>query len=162
MTPMPPGNESRIGSVPPSILLVDDSQSDIDLTLMALQRSGMRRQVKVISNGKDALEWLFSVAKRTDASVHMPALVLLDVKMPGLDGFDVLRRIRENPSTRTVPVVLFSSSREDSDLVRGYEGGANAFVRKPSSFEDLVETTRRLREFWLEINEQPSTFGLPD
>jgi len=141
-----------------SILLVDDSQSDIDLTMMALNRSGMKLPVVVKSNGKEALEWLFEIAAKPDAYIRIPNLVLLDVKMPGIDGFEVLKRIRENPVTRLIPVVMFSSSREDSDLLKGYDIGANAFVLKPTSFKDLVETTRRLREFWLEINEPPSSF----
>ncbi|MEN9306854.1 MAG: hypothetical protein RL173_786 [Fibrobacterota bacterium] len=140
-----------------SILLIDDSQSDIELTMMALQRSGMKLPVVVKSNGKEALDWLFEVASLPDAYIRIPNLVLLDVKMPGLDGFEVLRKIRENPITRLIPVVMFSSSREDSDLLKGYDIGANAFVLKPTSFKDLVETTRRLREFWLEINEPPSS-----
>lgn len=156
---MPNAPDARLGTRKPSILLVDDSPSDIDLTLMALKRSGMNRPVTVKPNGKDAIAWLVEVASSPDALSRLPSLVLLDVKMPGMDGFDVLRRIRENPLTRTIPVVLFSSSREDSDLLKGYHGGANAFVRKPSSFEDLVDTTRRLREFWLEINEPPSSLS---
>jgi two-component system, response regulator len=140
-----------------SILLIDDSPSDIELTTMALNRSGMKLPVVVKSNGKEALEWLFEIAAKPDAMLRIPSLVLLDVKMPGIDGFEVLKRIRENPVTRLIPVVMFSSSREDSDLLKGYHTGANAFVLKPTSFTDLVETARRLREFWLEINEPPSS-----
>ena len=140
-----------------SILLIDDNQSDIELTMMALERSGMKHPVVVKSNGKEALDWLFEVAALPDAYIRIPNLDLLDVKMPGLDGFEVLKRIRGNPITRLIPVVMFSSSREDSDLLKGYDIGANAFVLKPTSFKDLVETTRRLREFWLEINEPPSS-----
>lgn len=140
-----------------SILLVDDNPSDIELTLMALERSGMHRPVVVKSSGKEAIEWLFGLAAHPETAPQIPSLILLDVKMPGIDGFEVLRRIRENPVTQVIPVVMFSSSREDSDLLKGYKIGANAFVLKPTSFKDLVDTARRLREFWLEINEPPSS-----
>jgi two-component system response regulator len=137
-----------------TILLVEDNVDDVELTLRAFQTSAVRPEIHVTRDGTEALESLFGSTDRPPPAV-LPALVLLDLKLPGLSGFDVLSVIRANPRTRMLPVVILTSSAELVDLVTGYGLGANSYVRKPTSFRDLVAAAQSISAYWLALNEAP-------
>jgi two-component system response regulator len=148
---MSPGTMSR-----KVILLVEDSADDEALTLRALSRNNIGNEVVVARDGEEALEWLFATGRHADRDNRdQPALVLLDLKLPKIDGLEVLRRIRERPETRLVPVVILTSSREDQDRLRGYLNGANSYIRKPIDFAHFVEAVRQVGLYWLVLNEPP-------
>jgi two-component system response regulator len=148
---MSPGTTSR-----KVILLVEDSADDEALTLRALSRNNIGNEVVVARDGEEALEWLFATGRHADRDNRdQPALVLLDLKLPKIDGLEVLRRIRERPETRLVPVVILTSSREDQDRLRGYLNGANSYIRKPIDFAHFVEAVRQVGLYWLVLNEPP-------
>ena len=131
------------------ILLVEDNPDDIELTLRAFRKSNIANEVLVARDGEEALEMLLG-GKRV-----LPALVLLDLKLPKIEGMEVLHRIRENESIRLLPVVILTSSREENDLIKGYLGGANSYIRKPVDFERFIEAVKTLGVYWLILNEPP-------
>jgi two-component system response regulator len=135
------------------ILLVEDNPDDAELTMLALQENGIGNDVVTARNGEEALEYLFGHAG--DEVAELPALTLLDLKLPKVDGFEVLRRVRADPRTRTTPIVVLTSSKRDQDLVESYGYGANAYVRKPVGFTQFSEAVRALGLFWLIFNEPP-------
>ncbi|AKI99342.1 two-component system response regulator [Archangium gephyra] len=143
-------------SSPQSILLVEDNPDDVDLTQRAFLRAGVTRPLEVVEDGMDALDYLFGRgAFAYRAQEPLPALVLLDLKLPRLDGHEVLRQIRANPRTRFLPVVILTSSDEEKDLVESYSHGCNSYVRKPVSYTEFVEAARQLGIYWLELNRSP-------
>jgi two-component system response regulator len=131
------------------ILLVEDNEDDVDLTLRAFKKASVTAKVEVVRDGVEALEFLFG------ASASLPDLVLLDLNLPRVDGFEVLRRIRADERTRLLPVVILTSSNEEADLVRGYTGGANSYVRKPVDYAEFIEAARQLSLYWLLRNVAP-------
>lgn len=140
----------------PSILLVEDNPDDVDLTQRAFQRAGFPRPLDVVEDGLEALDYLFgrgAFAHR--AQEPLPSLVLLDLKLPRLDGHQVLRQIRADARTRFLPVVILTSSDEEKDLVESYSQGCNSYVRKPVSYTEFVEAARQLGVYWLELNRTP-------
>ena len=138
------------------ILLIEDSADDEALTLRALSRNKIGNEVIVARDGEEALEWLFATGRHADRDHRQqPALVLLDLKLPKIDGLEVLRRIRERTETRLVPVVILTSSREEQDRLRGYLNGANSYIRKPIDFAHFVEAVRQVGLYWLVLNEPP-------
>jgi DNA-binding response OmpR family regulator len=138
------------------ILLVEDNQDDEALTIRALVRNNIGNEVIVARDGEEALEWLFCTGHYATRDPHdQPALVLLDLKLPKVDGLEVLRRIRDAAETRLVPVVILTSSREEQDRLHGYINGANSYVRKPIDFAHFVEAVRQLGLYWLVLNEPP-------
>jgi two-component system response regulator len=138
------------------ILLVEDNPDDVDLTLRAFRRAGITRPVDVATDGVEAVDYLFAQgAFAHRAGAPLPAVVLLDLKLPRLDGHEVLRRIRSDARTRLLPVVILTSSLEEADLLRGYSGGANSYVRKPVSYTEFVEAARQLGVYWLDLNRVP-------
>jgi two-component system response regulator len=138
------------------ILLVEDNPDDVDLTLRAFRKAGVSRRLEVVADGVEALDYLFAQGAHADrAGQPPPVLVLLDLKLPRLDGHEVLRRIREDPRTRLLPVVILTSSLEESDLVRSYGSGCNSYVRKPVSYTEFVEAVRQLGLYWLVLNREP-------
>jgi len=141
-----------------TILLVEDNPDDAALTLRAFQRSEIPNPVHVASDGLEAIDWL--TERTLESEPRLPSLILLDLNMPRMDGFETLQRIRMNPKTRHVPVVVLTSSREDSDLTRAYALGANSYIRKPVDFREFVEVTRQLGRYWLALNELPSPRAL--
>jgi two-component system response regulator len=138
------------------ILLVEDNADDVELTLRAFQRAGIHHPVEVVSDGVEALEFLFAQgAHAARAGRPLPAVVLLDLNLPRLDGHEVLRRIRADARTRLLPVVILTSSVEEEDVARGYGGGCNSYVRKPVSYTEFVEAARQLGIYWLNLNRTP-------
>lgn len=136
----------------PTILVVDDDRMDVELILDAFTEVGVSASIRVARSGAEALEQTLSP---TDPL--RPDLVLLDIKMPGLDGHQVLERFRQAPTMRRVPVVVFSSSAEESDVARSYDGGANAYIRKPASWSGYVDIVRAIDVWWLGHNVSPPT-----
>lgn len=132
-----------------TLLLVEDNPDDEALTLRALHKNGILNPVTVAHDGAEALEYL------SDIAAELPSVVLLDLKLPKINGLEVLRRLRAEPRTRCLPVIILTSSREEDDLVTAYQEGANAYVRKPVVFADFVEAVRALGLFWLVVNEPP-------
>jgi two-component system, response regulator len=138
------------------ILLVEDNADDEALTIRALKRNNIRNEVVVARDGSEALNYLLGrgAYEGRDTSV-LPQIVLLDLKLPKLDGLDVLRAIRGDERTKRLPVVILTSSKEDKDLLSGYELGANSYVRKPVDFTEFAEAVRQLGLYWLVLNESP-------
>ncbi len=147
---------------PRSILLVEDNASDIALTRRAFDKSRIGNPLSICEDGQDALDYLFAQGAHAGRNAEeMPALILLDINLPKLDGLSVLRRIRENPLTRRVPVVILTSSTEEADLAAGYDAGANSYIRKPVNFERFVDAIAQLGLYWLVINEAPPQVSAP-
>ena len=140
------------------ILLVEDTPDDAELTVMSLKQSGLLNNVVVAEDGLEALDYLFAQGRYADRNPsELPALVLLDIKMPRLDGIEVLQRIRADKRTSVLPIVMLTTSTEDVDLVRAYESGANAYVRKPVSLAQFQDAVRQLGLFWILTNEPPTS-----
>jgi CheY-like chemotaxis protein len=137
------------------ILLAEDSENDIDLTLAALASNHVANEVVVVRDGEEALDYLYCRGAYADRHPENPALVLLDLKMPKVDGIEVLREVKQTPSLRTIPVVVLTSSREEQDLVRTYDLGVNAYVVKPVAFRDFMDAVKSLGQFWAVVNEAP-------
>ncbi|WP_438480802.1 response regulator [Oleiharenicola lentus] len=137
------------------ILLVDDSANDIELTRSALEESGIANEVIIASDGVEALDFLFRRGTHSGRTTPDPAVVLLDLKMPRVDGHAVLKEIRADAKLRALPVVILTSSKEEQDLVRGYAQGTNAYVVKPVRFEDFLPAVKQLGVFWALLNEPP-------
>ena len=142
------------------ILLVEDNRTDEALTLRALKKSNIRHEVIVKRDGAEALDYLLGqVADAAPVPHTLPQLVLLDLKLPKIDGLEVLRRIRASARTRLLPVVILTSSKEDKDLIDGYGLGANSYVRKPVDYVQFVEAVRQLGLYWLVVNDAPPNTG---
>jgi two-component system, response regulator len=135
------------------ILLVDDSQDDIDLTLHALRTENLANRVNVARDGEEALDFLFCTGPHTERTFeHPPKLVLLDLKMPKVDGMQVLKQIKGDARTKTIPVVLMTSSREERDLICGYNLGVNSYIQKPVDFDEFRKVVKLLGLYWLVTN----------
>lgn len=139
------------------ILLVEDNPDDELLTLMAFKDNNITNEVIVARDGEEALDYLFGagVYKGRDLSIP-PQVILLDLKLPKVDGLDVLRKIRSNPVTQILPVVILTSSKEEVDIMKSYQLGANSYIRKPVDFEQFSEAIKQLGLYWLVLNESPS------
>jgi len=136
------------------ILLVEDNPSDEKLTLLAFKKCGIANDVVVAHDGVEALDYLFATGAHVGRNTSdLPTVVLLDLKLPRIDGHEVLRRIREDATTKLLPVVILTSSKEEEDVMRGYALGANAYVRKPVDFGEFAEAAKTLGLFWLLLNE---------
>lgn len=139
----------------PHILLVEDSQNDADLAIHALQREKLANSIFIARDGEEALDFLFCRGAFAERSFdNPPRLVLLDLKLPKIDGIEVLRQVKGDPRTSTIPVVILTSSKEDRDLVRGYELGVNSYIQKPVDFDQFRETVKTAGLYWLVVNQQ--------
>lgn len=138
------------------ILLVEDNADDEALTIRALNKSKVANKIDVVRDGAEALEYLFCTGAFADRDpFDLPQVILLDLKLPKVDGLEVLRRIRADPRTRMLPVVILTSSKEDQDRVSAYTSGANSYVRKPVDFNQFVDAIGHLGLYWLVLNEAP-------
>jgi two-component system response regulator len=138
------------------ILLVEDNPDDEALTLRALRKNNIANDVTVVRDGIEALEFLFCTGTYADRDPHeMPQVILLDLKLPKVDGLEVLRRIRADERTQLLPVVILTSSKEDRDRLKGYKLGANSYIRKPVDFNQFVDAIHQLGLYWLVLNEAP-------
>jgi two-component system response regulator len=139
-----------------TILLVEDNADDEALTLRALNKNNLLNEVVVARDGAEALDYLFAEGQYEgrDAS-QLPAMVLLDIQLPKIDGFGVLKRVRSEERTRYLPVVILTSSAEQEDILSGYGLGANSYIRKPVDFDEFIETVGQLGPYWLLLNQQP-------
>ena len=138
------------------ILLVEDNQDDMDLALHALKREKLANNIFVVRDGEEALDFLFCRGAFTHRSFdHPPKLILLDLKLPKVDGMEVLRQIKSDPRTKTIPVVIMTSSKEERDLVAGYNLGANSYIQKPVDFDQFRETVKSVGLYWIVINQAP-------
>jgi two-component system response regulator len=136
------------------ILLVEDNPDDEELTLRALKKNNITNKVVVARDGVEALDYLFGAGAHAGRDLHMmPQVVLLDLKLPKVDGFEVLRRLRADERTKLLPVVILTTSNEEKDRLNGYGLGANSFVRKPVEFDQFIEAVRQLGMYWLLLNE---------
>lgn len=141
---------------PHPILLVEDNPDDEVLTLRALGKNNITNEVIVARDGVEALDFFFGSGKNPGSDeTPLPQVVLLDLKLPKVDGLEVLRRLRADPRTRLLPIVILTSSNEEKDLIEGYGLGANSYIRKPVDFERFVEAVRQLGLYWLLLNESP-------
>ena len=139
----------------PHILIAEDSNNDLELTLAALRSHRVANEVDVAHDGAEALDYLYRRGAYEPVAPAPLALVLLDLKMPKVDGLEVLRQIKSDPALRLTPVVMLTSSREEIDLVRSYELGVNAYVVKPVAFGQFMEAVKQLGAFWAVLNERP-------
>jgi two-component system response regulator len=138
------------------ILLVEDNKDDEELTMRALKKAALPNDIVVTRDGSEAIDFLFGMGQYAGRDVKdTPAIILLDLKLPKLDGIDVLKRMRSDPRTRFVPVVVLTSSSEDEDILRSYESGANSYVRKPVEFSAFISAVSQLGAYWASHNEPP-------
>lgn len=138
------------------ILLVEDNPDDVKLTLRAFEKNNLGNRIVVANDGVEALDYLFGTGRHAGRDLtNRPAVVFLDLKLPKLDGLEVLRRIRSDPRTALQPVVILTSSGEEEDRISGYQLGVNSYVRKPVDFDQFMEAARQLGLYWLLLNEAP-------
>jgi CheY-like chemotaxis protein len=139
-----------------TILLVEDNPSDVDLTKRALMKGHIVNELVVVTDGQEALDYLLGTGAYAGRETSdLPTLTLLDLKLPKVSGLDVLRRIRTERTTRRIPVVILTSSREEQDMAAGYDLGVNSYIRKPVDFEHFVQSVSQLGLYWLVLNEPP-------
>ena len=140
---------------PSKILLVEDDPHDVELTLSALTENHLTNEIVVARDGAEALNYLYRRGVYQSREARNPAVILLDLKLPKVDGLEVMKRIKAAPDLKTVPVVMLTSSREEQDLVESYSSGSNAYVVKPVGFQDFVQAVREVGLFWTVINQPP-------
>jgi len=138
-----------------TILLAEDNPKDVELTIEALSEHNIANQVIVVKDGVEAIEFLRREGKFKLRKPGLPAVLLLDIKMPRMDGIEVLRNVRGDPTLKLLPVVILTSSREEQDLIKSYELGVNAYVVKPVDFKDFIQAVKEIGVFWAVINEVP-------
>jgi CheY-like chemotaxis protein len=136
-----------------NILLVEDNQMDIVLTLDAFREVRLKNRVSVARNGQEALDYLFGFGKYSDRVLYpMPNLILLDLKMPGIDGFEVLRQIKKADKLKRIPVIILTSSKEEGDRALSYDMGANSYLMKPVSFDGFTDVVKKIDDYWFTLN----------
>jgi CheY-like chemotaxis protein len=138
-----------------TLLLVEDNPNDVELTLSALKEANLANEIIVANDGEQALDYLFKRGRHFGRSRGQPGVILLDLKMPKVDGHEVLRQIRADPELRLIPVVVLTSSKEEKDLYESYDNGANSYVVKPVDFDEFLTAISKLGVFWALLNEPP-------
>jgi two-component system response regulator len=148
--------EATMEERPVEILLVEDNPNDVELTLHAFKKNNLSNPIRVVRDGSEALEFIFATGAYASCSIeHAPKVILLDLKLPKVDGLEVLRQIKSDPRTRTIPVVVLTSSREERDIVESYNLGVNSYIVKPVDFEQFTEAVHTLGLYWLLLNQPP-------
>ena len=138
------------------ILIIEDNQDDLDMTLRALRKANLANRIQVARDGGEALEFIFGPGAHAGRKVeNAPKVILLDLKLPKIDGMEVLKRIKNNPLTMTIPVVVLTSSKEQKDVVESYQLGINSYIVKPVNFEGFIAAVRELGMYWLLLNQPP-------
>lgn len=138
------------------ILIVEDNPNDAEMALRALQKNNLANNVLVVGDGEEALDFIFTKGKFAGRQKNArPKIILLDIKLPKIDGLEVLKEIKSNPETRIIPVIMMTSSREETDMMRSYQLGVNSYIIKPVDFDKFVEAVRELGLYWLLLNQQP-------
>jgi two-component system response regulator len=139
------------------ILLIEDNPNDVELTLHALKKHRIANHIEVVRDGAEALDFIFCAGAYAHRSVeNSPKLILLDLKLPKVDGLEVLRRIKSDPRTRKIPVVMLTSSREERDIVESYQLGVNSYITKPVDFDQFTDAVRQVGFYWLLLNQPPT------
>ena len=139
-----------------TILLVEDNPDDVDLTLRALKKNNILNEIVIARDGAEALDYLFGRGAYSSRDLsEFPEVILLDLKLPKVDGLEVLQKIRSNEKTKLLPVVILTSSKEEKDLINGYSLGCNSYIRKPVDFNKFIEAIKQLQVYWLLLNEPP-------
>ena len=140
------------------ILLVEDSQDDLDMTLRALGKANMANHIQIARDGAEALEFIFCTGAHAGRKIeNIPKLILLDLKLPKIDGLDVLKRIKGDPRTKMIPVVVLTSSKEQKDVIESYGLGVNSYIVKPVDFEGFAAAVQKLGMYWMLLNQPPQT-----
>src|SRR6185295_15249576 len=140
------------------ILLVEDNSADAELTMYALKQNGLANRIHAVRDGAEALDFLFARGKYADREIaHTPKLILLDIKLPKVDGIEVLRAVKGDSRTRAIPVVILTSSREDRDRLNGYALGVNSYLQKPVDFNEFREMVKQVGLYWMVVNVPPPT-----
>ena len=143
-------------TTPLEILLVEDNPNDVELTLHALRKHHLANHVEVVRDGAEALDFVFGRGDYANRDPHnVPKVILLDLKLPKVDGLQVLRQLKSDPRTSSIPVVMLTSSREERDIIHSYELGVNSYIVKPVDFEQFIEAVRQLGLYWLLFNQSP-------
>ena len=138
------------------ILLVEDNKMDIVLTLDAFREAHLANQIHVAQNGEEALKYLFGEEKYADRKAYpLPNLILLDLKMPGIDGHEVLKRVKNTREIKRIPIIILTSSKEEGDRAMSYDQGANSYLVKPISFDGFLEVVRKVTDYWITLNVEP-------
>lgn len=141
---------------PIEILLVEDNPNDVELTLHALQENNLTNRIEVLRDGAEALEFIFCTGAYSHRSIeNVPRVILLDLKLPKVDGLEVLKRLKSDHRTRTIPVVVLTSSREERDIVESYQLGVNSYIVKPVDFEQFTQAVKHLGLYWMLLNQPP-------
>ena len=139
------------------ILLVEDNPSDEELTLLSLEKYHLANKIFVVRDGAEALDYIFAAGKYSDRDINCrPKVILLDLKLPKVDGLEVLRRLKTDPKTKQIPVVVLTSSTEESDIVESYKLGVNSYIVKPVDFKQFTESIREIGMYWLLLNARPA------
>jgi CheY-like chemotaxis protein len=141
---------------PASLLLVEDNPMDVELIVDAFKEARLGNKIHIARNGKEALEFLFGEGIYADRNQYpLPDIILLDLKMPGIDGHEVLRRIKETPLLKRLPVIILTSSRDEGDRAMSYDNGANSYLVKPVSFDEFLKVVKQVSDYWLSLNIEP-------
>jgi len=139
-----------------NLLLVEDNPDDVELALHALKKNNIANHVEVVRDGQEALDYLFYRGKYSNSTHQLPGLILLDLKLPKVDGIEILKNIKIDRKRKLIPVVVLTSSKEERDIIESYNLGVNSYIRKPVDFDQFVETVKHIGLYWLLINEAPA------
>jgi two-component system response regulator len=138
-----------------TIALVEDNPDDVELALHALQRNNIVNPLEILRDGQEALDYLFYTGKYSNSTHPLPGIILLDLKLPKVDGIEILRKLKEDRRRKIIPVVVLTSSKEERDLIESYDLGVNSYIRKPVDFDQFVNTVKQIGFYWLLLNESP-------